>query len=186
MLRKLGYAALGLFGLVVASQSAFEFSQYSKVNTVVLRQHDAVNRLGDAAPLHARIVVQLSKLPNELFSLLAPGRAQAQQVPGQTIDRGVFRNHQAIACTTPPTVTGATLTAGSCDYRGQITVPTAATVTITFGTAYQAAPVCTVVRSDGASTTGFSWTVSTTALTLATVTFGASTVMNWYCQGVML
>ncbi len=177
-------AVLGLIlGIGIFADGVYDFTSFSRINSYILRQHDQVDRLGDSAPLEARTVARLSALPNMAFNFISP--AQAQQVPAQTIDRGNFRNHQSFSCgqAQRPTVSGATLTSGSCDFRGQISAPTSNTVTVTFGTAYQAAPICVVSRSDSSST-GINWTVSTTALTISAG--GAATVANWICLGVML
>jgi hypothetical protein len=111
--------------------------------------------------------------------------AAIAQTP-QNIINGVMNGHWSIACNpnARPTVSGATLAAGSCDHRGRITAPTTAGPVITFGTAYAVAPWCDVTRTDGESSTRQAWTVSTTAITFTTVTIGAGTAMNWQCYGV--
>ncbi len=187
MLRKLGYAALAFTLMLAAGAGVLHdihaFTAFERINTYVLRQMDTVDRLGEHSPLQARAVANLARLPNELFSFIAP--AQAQQQPGMTIDRGIFRNHAAFACGTRPTVANATITSGSCDFRGQFTAPTNSVVTVTFGTAYQSAPICTVTRSDAQSATP-PFTVSTTALSFVGMSTGAGLTYNWLCLGVML
>ncbi len=101
------------------------------------------------------------------------------------MERPVLRGHVSVAQGTPPSVTGATMTSGSTDYRGRMTAATTATIVVTFGSAYASAPWCDVTRSDGESTTAKAWTVSTTALTITSATVGAATVYNWRCDGVM-
>lgn len=107
------------------------------------------------------------------------------QTPTNIIN-AIFNGHVSIACNpnARPTVANATLAPGSCDHRGRITAPTTAGPVITFGTAYAVAPWCDVTRTDGESSTRQAWTVSTTAITFTTVTIGASTAMNYRCDGV--
>ncbi len=116
--------------------------------------------------------------------MLNSGKAKAQTQPGTVVNRPIMRDHVSYTCGTRPTVTGATITSGSCDWRGRLTAPTSQTVTVTFGTVFLGAPVCDVTRSDGESSSAKAWTTSTTALTITNVTTGANTVMNWRCDGV--
>jgi hypothetical protein len=79
-----------------------------------------------------------------------------------------------IASGTAATLSGTggtpTCAVGTClDMRGRLSVPSATTAAVvTFGTAYGAAPVCTVTQNGGATFFIPSWTSTTTALTITT------------------
>lgn len=185
MFRKIWVAGIALFAITFLTVESYKISLLVPVNGWFIEQQNVADQLGDKAPWQAKAANRFSRLPIELSDLLSIGRVEAQTAPGTVIDRGVFRGHVSVAQTTRPSISGATVTSGSTDYRGRFTVPTAATVTITFGTAFISAPWCDVTRSDGSSTTGHAWTVSTIALTITSVTFGASNIYNWRCDGVM-
>lgn len=78
------------------------------------------------------------------------------------------------SCGTTPTITGS-------DVAGTVTEGTVATgCTITFNVAYAAAPHCTVTSRGGL---GFTYTISTTALTITNVGALSSTLLDYICVG---
>lgn len=180
--------AIPVVGAGFIGKAVYDFSTTIEANEFLLSQHVIVDELGAAAPLSARAWVAFSRAPqdaiNSLSSLFTMRRANAQS---QNIDRGNFRNHQSFSCGNgnSPTVVGATKTSGSCDFRGEITSPTAATATITFGTAFASAPICTVVRSDAISQGTPGVAVTTAVLTLTVLASGTAAKYNWTCWGVM-
>lgn len=181
-LRKLGIAAAVAFGMFMAVQEIYHVSGIPGINAWIVEQQRLVDVNGDNAPLTARAAAKFSAWPTEMLSI---NRAEAQGVPSQNVDQPLLRGHVSVAQRTRPSIVGATVTSGSTDYRGRMTAVTAGTVTVTFGTAFAAAPWCDVTRSDGESTSAKAWTVSTTALTITNATIGAGTIMNWRCDGVM-
>jgi hypothetical protein len=83
-----------------------------------------------------------------------------------------------------PAITGTNCTGGTfvgTDFAGTITGTSTAytSCVITFGTAFQVAPICNVTWGTG-PLAAMSWTTSTTALTI-TQTSTASTRINYIC-----
>lgn len=88
---------------------------------------------------------------------------------------------------TPPVVsacgTGAAMVAGSTDVAGRLTVGTSASAacTITFSSAWNAAPFCIVQNMTTAGVANV-YAVSTTAITMSSV-LADSTVLAYHCIG---
>lgn len=177
-------AAVALVGGYALASETYRFSTTPFINEWIVEKQDTVNRLGNDAPALARAAVVFSRLPQDLLNLIVPPAA-AQTNSQQTILNPLFRGHVAVACGTKPTVANATVTSGSCDYRGRFTAPTNGTVTITFGTAYLSAPFCDFTRTDSSSSGNAIVSVSTTAITVTQVPTGATVAFNWRCDGVM-
>lgn len=184
MFRKIGLIVGALLAAaIIVPTEIYHVSTIPGINAWVVDQQRIVDEQGTAAPTIARLASRFSALPTEMLNPVSS--AEAQGVPSMLIDQPTIRGHVSVAQRTRPSISGATITAGSTDYRGRMTVVTANTVTVTFGTAFAAAPWCDVTRSDGESTVAKAWTVSTTALTITAATIGAGTIMNWRCDGVM-
>lgn len=82
-----------------------------------------------------------------------------------------------------PTLSGCgtspSITSGSTDTAGEITEGTIATgCTLTFASAYTAAPFCVVTAQSGLS---FSYTVSTSAITMVNIGALSGTKINYHC-----
>ncbi|MDP3853143.1 hypothetical protein [Phenylobacterium sp.] len=77
--------------------------------------------------------------------------------------------------------TSPAITTGSTDTAGEVTEGSGASAcTITFATAYAAAPFCTVTSQGGLV---FSYAVSTTAIIVTNVGALSSTKLNYHCMG---
>jgi len=98
-----------------------------------------------------------------------------------TFTGNVVANGSAIpvqsSCGTSPSIT-----AGATDFSGTFAIGSGATTcTLTFATAFSAAPTCVVLNASGAATLVPTYTTSTTALTISTGI--ASTTYQYVCVG---
>lgn len=115
-----------------------------------------------------------------LVALLAPAAAFAQ---GFTLpDGSVQAGHLAAAPApgkTSPVGVGCTIVAGATDTAGTCTA-SAASGSITFATAFNSAPTCSVWDQAATSTVSMPvYTVSASAITLSTII--STHVLGWLC-----
>lgn len=82
------------------------------------------------------------------------------------------------SCGTSPTITGN-------DKQGEV-VPgaTATGCTVTFGTSWDSAPICTVSNQSMSITSALTYTISATALTISQATGVAGNKIDYMCRGV--
>ncbi len=82
-------------------------------------------------------------------------------------------------------ITGGSPTLVGTDFAGVLTAGTTASTScvVTFGTAFQTAPNCVVTWQAGGPPATYSWTTSTTALTI-TQASTASSKIAWVCTSV--
>jgi len=128
---------------------------------------------------------------------LANGAATNPTISGQTVTKGVYFSatgvgvaghvHTGANTGNAPAVstcgTSAALATGSSDVAGSITVGTSASnaCTLTFGTAYTAAPFC-VVQNKTTGAAANIYTVSTTAIVWSSA-LADSTQLYYICIG---
>lgn len=100
------------------------------------------------------------------FICFAPAAfGQGYPLPNNTVLQG----HLIASCAVPPTLTGGTLTANSCDSAGEFTAA-AASGTLVFGSAFISKPSCVLVDQTATPIAVFATTP--TQLTLTTITSG--------------
>lgn len=113
-----------------------------------------------------------------LFAAALGGVAYSQGYllpSGATVQSHFYTNNEGA----PPTCTNCSITAGSSDFFGQLSVTSTGPVALTFGTAFTNTPFC--VASDNTTIEGISGVASTGGVTL---TGGVtSDKISWVCIG---
>ena len=105
--------------------------------------------------------------------------AYAQQQPGTRLHNGtVFENHMLVGGI-PPTVTNATIRAGSTDHAGEITSTGSSNPVLTFGTPFTVKPFCSMYNQGEAE--NVTLTVTATTMTFGGLENGA--IASYICYG---
>ncbi len=110
------------------------------------------------------------------FALGSLAYSQGYILPsGATVQSHLYMNAEGA----PPTCTNCSITAGSSDFFGQLSVTSTGSVPVTFGTAFTNTPFC--VASDNTTIEGVTGVASTTGVTYA----GGATSdkISWVCIG---
>lgn len=117
-----------------------------------------------------------------LASLGLYERQAIGQAIGFVLTNPIIQGHYSNALTgAPPTMTGCTILNGSTDTDWSCTA-TAASGTVTFGTSYLTAPICTVTDASATSTVSMPvYSVSASAITLSTII--STHVLYGHCAG---
>ncbi len=154
-IRYIGFAALAAFGVAFGVNSAVD----ALLGVNATGQRDAL------MPAYLELV----------------SKVQAQ---GFTLPNGTVANGHLNVAGSPPVVSscgsGPTVTAGSTDLAGSVTVKQSSCV-ITFAATYTNAPWC-IVRDQTTSSTGFAYSVSATAITISGG-LTSNDVVNYICLG---
>jgi hypothetical protein len=110
------------------------------------------------------------------------GMAALAQQPGMSLINATLIGHLingGSGTTAQPTLTNCTAAGPISDTDGQCTA-TSTTITVTFAQPWATAPYCIAVDATSAATVPqFTYTTSTTALTVSTMTSGHTAV--WHC-----
>lgn len=132
----------------------------------------------------ALIVVCLSLEFAGNFMVSHPMIRHAMAQAGDILRNGMIFGKLRVNGDTP-TVTGGTLAAGSTDFAGQITATGGGvqTVTLTFSSAWTAAPLCRV-NNESVSSNGPNYSTSNSALTMNFGVTPTSQKINYLCVSV--